>query len=782
MGKFKDFFSGDVPFYKKLLMGIVHYLNNNLLFLGFVFGCVLNSTLLRMMTLHDYFYIKPFLADVAVIMVVGLIGYFIRPSRRFVYYIVLLSALSILNFGNSVYYTNFKSFVSASQIATAAQLNGVMDAVTHNIMEFKDFVFFLPVILYVVLYIFIRKKNKESLSNDYSKKKAHSTAIRTFIVSAGIFAIFCTQVTGTDLSRLVKNWNRVSVVTEFGEYTYTVSDVISTIKNSLNTVFGVEKSKETFNSFYESSSEPEEKKTDNEIGKYKNIFEGKNMLVIHAESIQQFVMDTSFNGVEVTPNLNKLAKEGIYFSNFYAQESIGTSSDSEFTFSSSLLPASSGTVAVSYPDRLYVTTQKLLKEKGYYTFSMHANNGSFWNRIELHKSLGYDKFFNYTTDYDIDLDDPEQIVGMGLNDKDFFAQSVDKIKTIASENENWMGTLIMLSNHTPFTDAANVSGYEVDFKYQEYNAETGEYEEKSAPFLEGTKLGNYFKSVNYADQALGELIDELDSEGLLDNTVLVIYGDHDAKIKESEYEYYLNYDPYTDTVREEGDEGYVPVDEYCYNINRKVPFIIWTKDHEEYTPEEITAIGGMYDCLPTLGNMFGYESKYALGHDLFNDGSSNNTVILPSANFITDQIYYSSANNEYFDLTDYENVMTKVPVNMQTDYSTGLPKYIPPVAEESSDNDSDEDEDAATDKEFTIRDAYSGSELAKRYNDGIVDQEYINERNAYTDQRMAVSDAIIFHDMIKVNLEGETESSESTGDTDSSQEQTTAALTAEKAS
>ena len=782
MGKFKDFFSGDVPFYKKLLMGIAHYLNNNLLFLGFVFGCVLNSTLLRMMTLHDYFYIKPFLADVAVIMVVGLIGYFIRPSRRFVYYIVLLSALSVLNFGNSVYYTNFKSFVSASQIATAAQLNGVMDAVTHNIMEFKDFVFFLPVILYVVLYIFIRKKNKESLSNDYSKKKAHSTAIRTFIVSAGIFAIFCTQVTGTDLSRLVKNWNRVSVVTEFGEYTYTVSDVISTIKNSLNTVFGVEKSKETFNSFYESSSEPEEKKNDNEIGKYKNIFEGKNMLVIHAESIQQFVMDTSFNGVEVTPNLNKLAKEGIYFSNFYAQESIGTSSDSEFTFSSSLLPASSGTVAVSYPDRLYVTTQKLLKEKGYYTFSMHANNGSFWNRIELHKSLGYDKFFNYTTDYDIDLDDPEQIVGMGLNDKDFFAQSVDKIKTIASENENWMGTLIMLSNHTPFTDAANVSGYEVDFKYQEYNEETGEYEEKSAPFLEGTKLGNYFKSVNYADQALGELIDELDSEGLLDNTVLVIYGDHDAKIKESEYEYYLNYDPYTDTVREEGDEGYVPVDEYCYNINRKVPFIIWTKDHEEYTPEEITAIGGMYDCLPTLGNMFGYESKYALGHDLFNDGSSNNTVILPSANFITDQIYYSSANNEYFDLTDYENVMTKVPVNMQTDYSTGLPKYIPPVAEESSDNDSDEDEDAATDKEFTIRDAYSGSELAKRYNDGIVDQEYINERNAYTDQRMAVSDAIIFHDMIKVNLEGETESSESTGDTDSSQEQTTAALTAEKAS
>ena len=59
---------------------------------------------------------------------------------------------------------------------------------------------------------------------------------------------------------------------------------------------------------------------------------GKNVLTIHAESIQQFALDTYMNGEELTPNLNKLAREGLYFSNFYAQESVGTSSDSEFTF------------------------------------------------------------------------------------------------------------------------------------------------------------------------------------------------------------------------------------------------------------------------------------------------------------------------------------------------------------------------------------------------------------------------------------------------------------------
>ena len=87
-------------------------------------------------------------------------------------------------------------------------------------------------------------------------------------------------------------------------------------------------------------------------------------------------MNLKFNNQDLTPNMNKLAKEGIYFDNFYAEESTGTSSDSEFTFASSLMPASNGTVFMNYFDRNYTTIQKLMQEKGYYTFSMHGNNGS----------------------------------------------------------------------------------------------------------------------------------------------------------------------------------------------------------------------------------------------------------------------------------------------------------------------------------------------------------------------------------------------------------------------
>ena len=159
-------------------------------------------------------------------------------------------------------------------------------------------------------------------------------------------------------------------------------------------MFGYAEKKEAFDEFYDEKEEVKEVAKKENSNDYTDIFKGKNVIVIHGESIQQFCMETYINGAELTPNLNKLAKEGLYFKNFYAQESVGTSSDSEFTFSTSLMPASSGTVAINYWDRDYTTIQKMLKNDGYYTFSMHGNNGSYWNRLNLHSSLGYDKFYN----------------------------------------------------------------------------------------------------------------------------------------------------------------------------------------------------------------------------------------------------------------------------------------------------------------------------------------------------------------------------------------------------
>lgn len=713
---------------------VLGYLKDNILLLTFVVISVINAFLLRAFTVKfAYSQIKPLMADVAVMLIFALFSYiFKKPKGQFIYLLIVEIIFSVLCAGNSIYYTNYKSFISVSLISTASQLGGVMDAVTENILEPKDLIFLWTIPALIVTYILLKRRTRDYQSQVQEKRKRKRYALGTFCVAIAVAGIFCSTLTGTDYSRLQKQWNREYVLGTFGMYTYQMSDVVSCTYSKINMMFGYEESESAFKEFYEdkadSSSDKKEKNN-----KYSDIFKDKNVIVIHAESIQQFTLDTYINGESLTPNLNKLAKEGIYFSNFYAQESVGTSSDSEFTFASSLMPASSGTVAINYWDRDYTTTQKMLKDKGYYIFSMHGNNGSYWNRLNLHNSLGYDKFYNYTTDFDID-----ETIGLGLSDKSFFRQAVPIVSDINSQHEKWYGAFLMLTNHTPFTDIERVSELEVDFKYKAYNDETGLYEEVSAPFLEGTKMGSYLKSVHYADEAIGQFMAQLDEEGLLDNTVVVIYGDHDAKVKEAEYEYYFNYDPFNDTTITEDDAGYIPVDDFYYNLNRKVPFIIWSKDGG-YEPVEITKVMGMYDVQPTLGNMLGFENKYALGHDIFSIAEDQeNVVIFPNGNFVTDTVYYDSQKDTYFDLTGYENVVKYASCN-QVFKDTPNPVY-------------DETENGLF--KFDTDEIYGTEACEARKNNGIVDTDYITGYANYADERINISNAIIYYDMINKTSEG----------------------------
>ena len=366
--------------------------------------------------------------------------------------------------------------------------------------------------------------------------------------------------------------------------------------------------------------------------KYTNVLEGKNVLSIHLESIQNFVIGLELNGELVAPNLTKLAESGLYFNNFYTQVSVGTSSDSEFTFATSILPSTSGTVFVNYADREFISIQKLLSEKGYYTFSMHGNEGEFWNRNIMHKKLGYQTFYDASS-YEID-----EFVGLGLSDKSFFRQSISKIKKIANENEKFYGTLIMLSNHTPFTSLSENNLVDLKLTY-EVNGVVDNH-------LEGTKIGHYLESSHYADQAIGEFVNALDEEGLLEDTIIVIYGDHDAKLSQSSYDLLYNYDLETGSLKTDEDEGYLNIDQNWIDLNRKVPFVIWSKD--KVATEKVTEVMGMIDVLPTLGNMLGIKNKYQLGHDIFS--TTNNIVVFPKGNWITNKIYFDAQREEYYQI------------------------------------------------------------------------------------------------------------------------------------
>ena len=455
---------------RKILKKIKKYFETNILMTTFIITSLINGIIIRCFTVANYFAIKPILADLTFLLIITAFGYFIKPKNQFKYFITWSIILSLLCIINTVYYSNYLSFASISLLKTASELGSYADAVFENILEMKDLIYLWQILTIIFVHVQLKRKKYYIKVTDIENGKIRF--LNMSVVALITLGFFVSMLTSTDISRLNKQWNRSSIVMEFGIYIYQINDLVSSVKTTVNEMFGYDESYKTFREYYEEDS------LESKSNKYTNLFEGKNVIAIHAESIQGFTMNLKFNNKVLTPNLNKLAKEGIYFSNFYSQESVGNSSDSEFTSLSSLLPSSSGTVFMNYFNRDYETILKLLKERNYYTFSMHANNGSAWNRDITYKYLGYDDFYYYTKDYEID-----EVIGLGLSDKSFFRQSIEKIKDINNNNSNWYGTLVMLTNHTPFSDIGDFSDYSVDYITSEVNEETGELEEVFSPAI-----------------------------------------------------------------------------------------------------------------------------------------------------------------------------------------------------------------------------------------------------------------------------------------------------------
>jgi len=675
---------------KKGLTNLKNYLKTNILMSTFIITTLINAWLVRFFTVGNYFAIKPVLADLVVIFVITAFGYFFKPKNQFKYFFLFSILLTSICLINTIYYSNYINFAYVSLLKTASELGDYTNAVT-NILELKDFIYFFQIFSLCFVHIQLKRRGYYDRVAEIEKGKVRF--LNMVVVALITLGFFISTLTSRDLSRLNKQWDRSAVVMEFGIYVYQVNDLFSSIKTTMNEMFGYDEAFKTFREYYDV------KDTSHKSNKYTNLLKGKNVIVIHGESLQSFTMNLKFNDRELTPNLNKMASEGIYFSNFYSQESVGNSSDSEFTSLTSLLPSSSGTVFMNYFNRDYETILKLLGEKGYYTFSMHGNNGSAWNRNTTYKYLGYDDFYYYTKDYEID-----ETIGFGLSDKSFFRQSVEKIKKIDSENSNWYGTLIMLTNHTPF-EIGEHSDYSVDLVTQQPNEETGELQDVVTEWLEGTKVGNYLKSVHYADEAIGELMQELEEANLLDDTVIVLYGDHDCKLKKSEFRKLYDSE-YYESVLIDPEYTVGEIDEMTYEINRSVPFIIWSKDiaNSKYT-KEVKEVMGMIDVMPTLSNMLGLTPKYALGNDIFN--TEGNIVVFPSGNWLTNEFYYNSAKQKIAKL----DLTNSLKIESVKDYSD----YI-------NENDLE-------------------STVFKQY------VEYCNER---TEQLINLSNGIITFDLIKV--------------------------------
>ncbi len=317
--------------------------------------------------------------------------------------------------------------------------------------------------------------------------------------------------------------------------------------------------------------------------KYKGIFKGKNVVFLQIESLENFVIGKKVLGQEITPNLDKLMKKSFYFDNIYEQNNAGNSIDCDMMANTGLLTLGDSITFLTHADVKYKSLPRILNENGYTTISTHAERASDWNWSEAHSNaLGYQDM------WDIDSYKLDDIFGMGLSDHSFLNQYADKLKTL---KEPFFSTIPTLSSHGPF---------DLPDKYREL---------KLPKNIDDTKLGGYFQSVHYTDKQIGFFIDKLEKLGLLNDTVLVIYGDHGGVHKY-----------YNDEIQNVPLEG-----DWWKERDYKIPLFIYGKGIEGKT---ISIAGGQTDIVPTVLYLLGIDVKenIFMGRNLLNT-NRNSTVI-----------------------------------------------------------------------------------------------------------------------------------------------------------
>ena len=628
------------------------YIYNNKMYCIYALISSILMFTIRLLTTNVYLTIYPILVDLALILILGAFSFFFKTHlKRFVYLECLLTFHSVVCVINAIYYTYYASFESITELGSLGQVKTVKEAFYEHLNPLQ----FIYLIASFVFY-FIYKKAKKKLpeikkGKKYLRKKFWKTVGVSFLIASLSFI----TATRSDYSRLYKQWNRPYVVNRFGLILYHTMDIVNYLSSHVTTIFGMD------NALYETQEFFNNNTQYKESNKYTGMFEGHNVIFVHLESVQSFLMDLEFNGEYVLPTVRKLASEGMYFTNFYPQISLGTSSDTEFSLLTSLMPSNTGTVFTNFYNRKYVTLPKLLSDKDYYTFSMHGNDFTMWNRNNAHPNLGYKEFY-FKEKYDVT---EEESMNLGITDSAFFRQSMNYLEDIEKNNTNYMGTVITLSNHSPYIFLDKYKEYDLSGEYDVTDPETDIVTKQKLDYLTGTSIGNYIISSHSADLALGEFINYINESEYFNNTIFVFYGDHDPRLSSDQYNYFYNYDPVTEDLLSSDDKDYYDYNEGRHIENRKTPLIIWSKNENirNLIQGEIDYPMGMIDIMPTIGNMLNVSNPYAIGYDIFNV-KENNIVSFPNGDFITKDYIYDCSKDTIYDIETKE-IINKEDLNTE---------------------------------------------------------------------------------------------------------------------
>ncbi len=372
-------------------------------------------------------------------------------------------------------------------------------------------------------------------------------------------------------------------------------------------------------------------------GELFGIAKGKNLIVIQVESLQNMLIGKTYNGQEITPNLNRLIQEqgSVYFDNFYQQIGSGNTSDAEFAVNNSLMGSIESFTYQLYQGNFFRGLPWILKDQGYRTAVFHGYEKTFWNRENMYPVQGFDTYIG--SDHLIN-DRIEGLGGgniVGISDQAFYQQSLEYLKDMDDAAAPFYGFLITLSSHNPFHLPDSLKGLDL------------------LPRDQGNIVGNYLNSEHYADRCLGEFLEGLKAEGLYDNSLIAIYGDHfgltrsDEKIAKKVSEFL----------------GF----EYDYDIMLNIPLIIHIPGYDQ--SRVISISGGQLDFMPTVSYLLGMEQldTIYLGRNLFTAESgfvAGQTHMLKGS-FIKDDLVFEVSRDGVFENSRAYNRLTREEVSIR---------------------------------------------------------------------------------------------------------------------
>ena len=229
---------------------------------------------------------------------------------------------------------------------------------------------------------------------------------------------------------------------------------------------------------------------------------GKNLIIIQAESLQAGLVGARVNGQPIVPNLERLIDESIYFPNTYSQIGRGNTADAEFIANTSLYPPSGEPASVAYARKQIPSLPRLFEKQGYEADTFHTNDAQFWNRFQLYPALGFDRYFDRA------YFGTSDVTGYGASDQVLFYKTWEKLLVYHEQHKKFYAQVVTLSAHYP------------------YGAVCGRGQIEMPREFANTSTARYLESQNYFDQQLGSFVDFLRASGILDDTVLVVYGDH----------------------------------------------------------------------------------------------------------------------------------------------------------------------------------------------------------------------------------------------------------------